>query len=214
VKICSNCGNKLNDEEKKCPVCKTNAKSAIPVDENDKERIDEVVASVRAKGNNKPKKKSKLLPVIIVIIVLAIIGSIGGGDDTQETNAPDSSSQISTNDKSQSTKEDKKVAENVPKEYQSALKKADSYANDMHMSKAGLYDQLISEYGEDFTEEAAQYAIDNVKTDWKENALKKAISYQDNMSMSPNSIYDQLISEHGEKFTEEESRYAIENLPK
>ena len=33
----------------------------------------------------------------------------------------------------------------------------------MNMSKAGIYDQLTSEYGGQFTEEAAQYAIDNLE---------------------------------------------------
>ena len=82
----------------------------------------------------------------------------------------------------------------------------------MAMSKAGLYDQLTSEYGEKFTEEAAQYAIDNLEADWKELALKSAQSYQETMAMSPAAIYDQLISEYGEKFTEEEAQYAIDNL--
>jgi hypothetical protein len=83
----------------------------------------------------------------------------------------------------------------------------------MHVSKAGLYDQLVSEYGENFSEEAAQYAVDNVVADRKENALQKAIFYQDNMAMSPKAIYEHLISEYGEQFTEEEARYAIDNLP-
>ena len=33
----------------------------------------------------------------------------------------------------------------------------------MNLSKAGGYDQLISEYGEKFTLEEAQYAIDNLQ---------------------------------------------------
>ena len=80
------------------------------------------------------------------------------------------------------------------------------------MSKAGIYNQLTSEYGEKFSAEAAQYAIDNVEVDWKENALKKAKTYQEMMSMSPSAIYDQLVSEYGEKFTPEEAQYAIDNL--
>ena len=82
----------------------------------------------------------------------------------------------------------------------------------MYMSKAGLYEQLTSEYGEKFTAEAAQYAVDNVEADWKENALKKAKTYQETMDMSPSAIYDQLVSEYGEKFTAEEAKYAINNL--
>jgi ATP phosphoribosyltransferase regulatory subunit HisZ len=80
------------------------------------------------------------------------------------------------------------------------------------MSKAGIYDQLTSEYGEQFPADAAQYAIDNLEVNWKENALKKAQEYAELMSMSDADIYDQLISEHGEKFTKEEAQYAIDNL--
>ena len=82
----------------------------------------------------------------------------------------------------------------------------------MHMSKAGIYDQLVSEYGEQFSAEAAQYAIDNIKADWNANALAKAKSYQETMSMSPAAIYDQLISEYGEQFLPSEADYAIAHL--
>lgn len=100
----------------------------------------------------------------------------------------------------------------IPREHKAALSKAELYAETMHMSKAGVYDQLTSEYGEGFPAEAAQYAIDNIEFDWKEAALKKAKSYAEMMSMSDSAIYDQLISEHGEKFTAEEAQYAIDNL--
>src|SRR5699024_9649331 len=65
----------------------------------------------------------------------------------------------------------------VPAEYTSALTKAETYSDMMHMSKKGIYEQLTSEYGEDFSDEAAQYAIDNVEADWNQNALEKARSY-------------------------------------
>ena len=92
------------------------------------------------------------------------------------------------------------------------MAKAADYAKIMQMSKAGIYDQLTSEYGEKFTPEEAQYAVDNVKADWKANALAKAKYYQEMMNMSPSAIYDQLVSEYGEKFTPEEAQYAIDNL--
>ena len=53
-------------------------------------------------------------------------------------------------------------ASNVPAEYQSALDSAKSYSDIFHMSKAGLFDQLTSEYGDGFSAEAAQYAVDNL----------------------------------------------------
>lgn len=108
--------------------------------------------------------------------------------------------------------EDKVKEDSVPREYTSALTKAESYAETMYMSKAGIYDQLTSEYGENFPEEAAQYAIDNIEFDWKANALEKAKSYAETMDMSNSAIYDQLISEYGEKFTPDEAQYAIDNL--
>ncbi len=97
-------------------------------------------------------------------------------------------------------------------EQKNALKKAESYSSTMHMSKASIYKQLTSEYGEGFTAEAAQYAIDNLVVDWNENALAKAKSYQTTMNMSKQNIYKQLISQYGENFTEPEAQYAIDHL--
>lgn len=101
---------------------------------------------------------------------------------------------------------------NIPAEYQSALNKAQTYSDMMHMSKQGLYDQLTSEYGEKFSAEAAQYAIDNVNADWNANALAKAQDYSDTLHMSKQGVYDQLISEYGEKFLPEEAQYAVDNV--
>jgi len=80
------------------------------------------------------------------------------------------------------------------------------------MSKKGLCDQLTSEYGEQFSKETAQYAVDNVKADWNANALAKAKSCQETQNMLPAAIRDQLVSEYGEKFTAAEADYAIAHL--
>lgn len=125
---------------------------------------------------------------------------------------------------SQSKKANEKVAEGTTirvviskgkkpsMEYLNALDKAEIYSNTMHMSKQAIYDQLTSEYGEQFPADAAQYAIDNLNADYKANALAKAKIYQQTMSMSKNAIYDQLVSEYGEQFTAEEAQYAIDHL--
>lgn len=102
----------------------------------------------------------------------------------------------------------------VPQEFKSALNKAEAYGTKMYMSKQAIYDQLTSEYGEKFSPEAAQYAVDNLDIDYKQNALEKAKRYQSKMDMSPERIRDQLTSEYGEQFTAEEADYAIANLPK
>ncbi|MDP3999828.1 MAG: Ltp family lipoprotein [bacterium] len=100
----------------------------------------------------------------------------------------------------------------VPAEYKSALAKATDYANTMHMSKQGVYDQLVSQYGEKFSVKAAKYAVGKVEADWNANALAKAKEYQSTMNMSPAAIRDQLTSAHGEKFTPTEAEYAIQHL--
>ena len=166
--------------------------------------------------NKKPIYKRVWFWIIAIIIVIGATGG-SGTDDSKEINSGniESEQEVSQNNIENTTAENKsenKVEDNIPTEYKSALRKAKLYADTMNMSKAGLYDQLTSEYGEKFTVEAAQYAIDNITVDWRENALKKAKLYQETMSMSPAAIYDQLISEYGEKFTAEEAQYAIDNL--
>lgn len=153
--------------------------------------------------------RHKILTGILGFIGLIIIISIASaGDGANNTNTSTDTTLGET------VEANEKEADSVPADYKSALRKADSYANMQHMSKKGLYDQLTSEYGEKFTPEAAQYAIDNVKADWNANALAKAKSYQEMQHMSPAAIHDQLTSEYGEKFTEAEADYAIENLNK
>ena len=98
-------------------------------------------------------------------------------------------------------------------EDKNALAKAEGYSSSMHMSKAAIYDQLTSSYGEGFPPEAAQYAVDHLVADYKANALEKAKSYQTNMHMSRSAIYNQLTSSYGEQFTAEEAQYAVDNLP-
>lgn len=153
-------------------------------------------------------KKHKILTVIGVFILLAIIGGAAGGNKSTSSST---NSNSTTANKTEPAKTETKQPD-VPAEYKSALNQAGSYANTMHMSKQGVYDQLVSEYGGKFTAPAAQYAIDNVKADWNANALAKAKDYQKTMSLSPSAIHDQLTSAAGEKFTQAEADYAIQHL--
>lgn len=98
-------------------------------------------------------------------------------------------------------------------EDKNALAKAESYSSMMHMSKAAIYDQLTSSYGEGFPAESAQYTVDHLVADYKANALEKAKDYQTSMNMSRSAIYEQLTSSYGEKFTAEEAQYAGDHLP-
>ncbi|MBI6104582.1 Ltp family lipoprotein [Clostridium perfringens] len=180
----------------------------------------------------KNKKAIYKRPWFIILAIIIIIGAVGGSsyEDSTVANNENISEVEQNQDKEISNNQgeekdvlvkeneekveekEEKVEEEVPKEYKSALRKAKVYSDTMSMSKEGLYDQLTSEYGEKFSAEAAQYAVDNLDVNWKENALKKAKVYQETMAMSPSAIYDQLVSEYGEKFTEEEAQYAVDNL--
>ena len=180
------------------------------------------------------EKKGGCLKLILIalgaLVVLGILASLmGGGDKTtggsaasgsnissSTTNSakPDAATSPSPDATEPAAAQTEAAKADVPAEYSSALRQAKNYADVMHMSKKGVYDQLTSEYGGKFKADAAQYAVDNVEADWNANALAKAKDYQDQMAMSPEAIRDQLTSSYGEKFTDAEAAYAIQNLNK
>ncbi|MDU2489622.1 MAG: Ltp family lipoprotein [Clostridium celatum] len=185
MKQCKICSKEIAANVKRCPAC-----------------------------GGKNKKALYKRPWFIVIVLFVIIGIAVSGEENESSEGLASNGVETTvqADNTGAQTDNTEKTESVPTEYKNALKKAKIYSDTMHMSKAGIYNQLTSEYGEQFPAEAAQYAIDNVEADWKENALKKAKTYQDSMAMSTSAIYDQLISEYGEQFTPEEAQYAIDNL--
>ena len=138
----------------------------------------------------KPFYKKVWFWIVIAILVIVVGGAIGGGSN-ESSNKP-----------------------KVSAEFTAALGSAETYAQDMHMSKAAIYDQLISKSGDKFPEDAAKYAVDHVKADWNKNALESAKTYQKDMNMSTAEIKDQLTSDSGDKFTPEEAQYAVDNLSK
>lgn len=202
MKKCKVCSKEIASNAKSCPECGAKNKKAI--------------------------YKRPWFIVLAIIIILGTVGESSYEDSTVANNKTISEveqnqdKEINNNqgeekdvlvkENEEKVEEKEEKVEEVPKEYKSALRKAKVYSDTMSMSKEGLYDQLTSEYGEKFSDEAAQYAMDNLEADWNKNALKKAKTYSDTMSMSKAGLYDQLTSEYGEKFTEEEAQYAVDNL--
>ena len=188
---CKACGKEIAKKAKICPHC--------------------------GAKNKKPLYKRAWLWVLVAVVIFASMGNDAETTPNKEVNQITQVVEQTENNntvvnKTEEKKVEEKKEESVPAEFKTALKKAKTYSDIMHMSKAGIYDQLTSEYGEKFPAEAAQYAIDNLDVDYNENALKKAKTYSDTMHLSKAGIYDQLISEYGEKFTEEEAQYAVDNL--
>ena len=91
-------------------------------------------------------------------------------------------------------------------EYKSALKTAEVILYTKDISKRDLHNLLTSEPNP-FSPEAAQWAVDNMRADWKANALEKAKSCQG----TPEGIYSYLISDEV-GFTKDEAQYAISRL--
>ena len=148
-----------------------------------------------------------------VLVIIGLAGSCGGDNENDTTPVTSSSVDAPAKESEAAPAPAEEKQDDVPMEFKNALKKADRYTNRQHMSEARLFEQLTSEYGENFSPEAAQYAIENVETDYNANALEKAKSYQERQAMSPDRIYDQLVSEYGENFTPEQAQYAVDNLP-
>lgn len=191
---CKHCGAEIAANAKSCPKC-----GGI---------------------NKKPFYKKWWFWLIVAVILICPFfgnGSEGGEESLEVSSAvSESSGKNASSTDEPSVQESDDTAEkqdpSVPTEYKSALKKAETYCNLMHMSKAAIYDQLVSEYGEQFSTQAAEYAIDHLEADWNANALAKAETYSDTMHMSKAAIYDQLVSEYGEKFTPEEAQYAVDHI--
>lgn len=97
---------------------------------------------------------------IWAIAVIIVVG-VGSGEDSNNSELDNGSEQeISESEKLEDNNQiNEKIEENIPTEYKSTLRKAKTYSDPMNLSKAGVYNQLTSEYGEKFSQEAAQYAI-------------------------------------------------------
>ena len=163
--------------------------------------------------NKKPMYKRAWLGALAIVIVAGTVGcsdvdnskEVNGGnvESVQEASQNNSENTIAEN------KSEDKIDNNVPMEYRSVMEKAKFYSDVLNMSKARMYEELTAGCG--FTAEEAQYAVDNVKVDWKENALKTAKTYEDE-SISKAAMYDNLTSEYADMFTEEEAQYAVDNI--
>lgn len=129
---------------------------------------------------------------------------------TATTEAPKSNSKTQPIQPSAGTEADDSFA---PDENTVALESAKIYSDSMYMSKAGIFEQLTSEYGEGLSPEAAEYALSNLNADYNRNALESAKMALEVMpDYSPEEVREYLVSEFGAQFTEAEADYALQNL--
>ena len=130
------------------------------------------------KTKKKLTKKWWFWAIIILLAIIVLSPKDAPKKDANKTNTtpsiaatnePTNSSAQNKPDATPATETKKAPEPSVSAEFKSALAQAGTYSSTMHMSKKGVYDQLVSEYGGKFKPEAAQYAIDNVKADWNAN---------------------------------------------
>lgn len=103
------------------------------------------------------------------------------------------------------------IDESVPEEYRNALEQAQEYIDTMFLSETGLYRQFNLDYTVHFSDEAIQYAVENVNVDYNEEALEAAISHRGNYAYEGEELYNQLSGNY-DGFTEEQAQYAMDNL--
>ena len=118
----------------------------------------------------------------------------------------ESSSEEEVVEESELEEESESKEDDVPREYESALRKAESYLDMFSMSAQGVRDQLEHD---EFGQDAIDYALENLETDWNEQAKKSAESYTELFDMSDAKLYDQLIYKG---FTEEQAQAGVDGL--
>lgn len=230
AKSCPDCGFPINTDEtagegvspaNSAGTSAINMQSVNNVGTNEYQTMTEAQRKAVESYNSKKKKKWSVPKIILAVVLALAIGRtvaykyIDYSYNQRKGYRTNKTSTTKNTDTTNQSKTEEKQIEADPAlshEYRNALESARVYSEMMNMSKKGIYDQLISEYGDKFPKDAAQYAIDNLDADWKKNALESAKTYSDEMHMSRQDIYDQLISEYGDQFTAEEAQYAIDHL--
>lgn len=112
--------------------------------------------------------RARMMACAATAMVAACLGLVACGSGTSSSQASSSAaasseaavtSPAASDTVATSPAAESPAAADVPAEYASALNKAKSYSDMMHMSKQGIYDQLTSEYGDKFTQDEADYAV-------------------------------------------------------
>lgn len=98
----------------------------------------------------------------------------------------------------------------------SAVRSAQSYLSHSGFSRAGLINQLTSEYGEAFAPEDAEFGVAHLEqsgqVDWNQEAVQSAESYLRSSGFSRQGLFRQLTSQYGERFTADQANFALDTV--
>lgn len=150
----------------------------------------------------------KILIGLAVLIALVAIGSaMGGGADT---GASDTAT-VAKDGKGKSKPEPKPEPKFTVAQ-EAAIRTAQSYVDTLPFSRAGLIDQMTSEYGSQYDRPLALFAVNHVDVDYNAEAVEAAQSYLDTMGYSRQGLIDQMTSPHGSQFTAAQATQAVNKI--
>lgn len=99
------------------------------------------------------------------------------------------------------------AAANLTGPQRNAVRSARQYLSISGFSRAGLIEQLSSEYGSGYDVADATVAVDSLNVDWNENAARSAKQYLSISGFSCKGLIEQLSSDFGSKYTVSEATY-------
>ncbi len=88
-----------------------------------------------------------------------------------------------------------------------AVKSAQQYLSIQGFSRAGLIQQLSSDYGDGYNIDDATVAVDSLNIDWNKQAAISAEQYLRIQSFSCKGLINQLSSSAGNDYTESQANY-------
>lgn len=99
------------------------------------------------------------------------------------------------------------AADDLSGPQKNAVRSAEQYLSLQGFSKAGLIEQLSSNFGDQYEEEDARIAVESLNVDWNEQAVRSAEQYLELQGFSCQGLIDQLSSSYGDRYTESQARY-------
>ena len=174
---------------------------------------------------DQPQQPSKwrqyLGPIIILVLAvgLAVYGLVWASNDenalpTEETTTEDASNARQPDASSQLEQVQQEYPD-ASSEEQEALAAAQAEA-DMYIVSEHLLHELLTnpEYEYGFSQEAAEFAIENVEVDWNEHAYEFAALAREEYPDATDEEIENLLRDEqgGPQFTDEQTEYAMSQL--
>jgi hypothetical protein len=150
------------------------------------------------------------------VILIAAIAAAASGKNNKSGNAspnnannPPASAPTPTTPTSSSTPKPTKPKPSLTGPQQQAVQSAQNYLSmGQGFSRAGLIQQLSSQYGDGFPEAIAVFAVNYLKPNWGEQAVLAAKGYKaTGMGFSCSGMIQQLSSSAGSGFTRAQAVY-------